>query len=220
MKTLLALALFAPLAAAAGTMQVVVITADGKLAADTVVQLLPDRGVGLHPGSDPVVITQKDIRFQPYVSVVPLGGTVRFVNLDGYDHHVRSLPSGPLGSMPPAMQFDFRLPAARGTAQPGANVKADTAGAITLGCHLHGSMRAHLYVSPSPWVAVTNAAGQVTIKDVPDGDATLQLWHPDQLTVQPPQRLQVAGNATANAKLNFNPRRRPLPPKKGEYDID
>jgi len=39
------------------------------------------------------VIALKDIRFVPYVSVVPVGASVRFVNKDGFDHHVRSQAS-------------------------------------------------------------------------------------------------------------------------------
>jgi hypothetical protein len=78
-------------------------------------------------------------------------------------------------------------------------------------------MRAHIFVSPTPWVAVTNAAGRATLAGVPDGGADLRLWHPDQLVAQANVSTRVGGNSTAEAKLNFTPRRRPAAPK-GEYE--
>jgi plastocyanin len=140
--------------------------------------------VPLAPAPEPVVIVQKEIRFQPYVTAVPLGTTVRFVNRDRFDHHVKSMAGGPLGSIAPAKEL--RVPAGRGARRqrdPG-RLKMDAAGAIGLGCHLHGSMRGHLFVSPTPWVAVTDAAGRATLRGVPDGAADLRLWHPDQLVAQ------------------------------------
>ncbi|MEP7328242.1 MAG: plastocyanin, partial [Betaproteobacteria bacterium] len=87
-----------------------------------------------------------------------------------------------------------------------------------IGCHLHGSMRGHIYVSPTPWVAVTNAAGGAVLPGVPDGAADVRLWHPDQLVAQANLRSTLSGTSTVEAKLNFTPRRRPAPPPKGEYD--
>jgi plastocyanin len=202
----------------AADLQVYVTTPDGKPAPDVVVALLP-QGAAPPPAvapSEPTVIAQKDIRFQPYVTAVPLGATVRFVNRDRFDHHVKSMPGGPLGSIAPAKEFEFRLAAARGNNEPSADLKMDVAGATGIGCHLHGSMRAHIFVSPTPWVAVTNAAGRATLAGVPDGAADLRLWHPDQLVAQANVSTQVGGNTTAEAKLNFTPRRRPAPAR-SEY---
>jgi plastocyanin len=204
----------------AAELQVYVTTPDGKPAPDVVVALMPQGGVpaAVPLPAEPAVIAQKDIRFQPYVTAVPLGATVRFVNRDRFDHHVKSVPGGPLGSIAPAKEFEFRLAAARGGQEPSADLKMDAPGATGVGCHLHGSMRAHIYVSPTPWVAVTNAAGRATLAGVPDGAADLRLWHPDQLVAQANVSTRIGGNTTAETKLNFSPRRRPAPPPKGEYD--
>lgn len=214
-----ALSLLAAVAAQAADLQVYVTTPDGKPAPDVVVAVLPQAGAAPAAAThgEPALIVQKDIRFQPYVTAVPLGATVRFVNRDRFDHHVKSVPGGPLGSIAPAQEFEFRLKAARGGTEPSADLKLEAPGAIGLGCHLHGSMRAHIYVSPTPWVAVTDAAGRAMLRGVPDGSADLRLWHPDQLVAQPNVATRLAGNATAEAKLNFTPRRRPAPTK-GEYD--
>lgn len=210
----------AALPARAGDLQVYVTTPDGKPAPDVVVALLPAGGAppSIAAPAEPVVITQREIRFQPYVSAVPLGATVRFVNRDRFDHHVKSMPGGPLGSIAPAKAFEFRLAAARGSSTPSADLTMDVPGAIVIGCHLHGSMRGHIFVSPTPWVAVTDAAGRAQLPGVPDGAADVRLWHPDQLVAQANLPTQVRGPTTAEAKLNFAPRPRPAPRPKGEYE--
>lgn len=208
--------------ALAADLQVTVTTPDGKPAPDVVVALLPTGGgaVPVAPAAEPVLIVQREIRFEPYVTAVPLGTTVRFVNRDRFDHHVRSVPGGPLGSIAPAKTFEFRLAAARGGRETSADVVIDAPGATGIGCHLHGSMRAHLYASPTPWVAVTDASGRASLRGVPDGAANLRLWHPDQLVAQADVPTQVGAAAQAQARLNFSPRPRPAPRPslKGEYE--
>ena len=172
------------------------------------------------PATEPVPIVQREIRFEPYVTAVPLGSTVRFVNRDRFDHHVRSVPGGPLGSIAPAKDFEFRLRAARGGRETFADVVIDAPGATAIGCHLHGSMRAHIFASPAPWVAVTDAAGRATLRGVPEGAANLRLWHPDQLVAQADVPVAAAGGGAVQARLNFSPRPRPAPRPslKGEYE--
>jgi plastocyanin len=200
-----------PLLAAAGNLQVTVRGSDGQPAADVAVQLLPAAPWSAQPVAEPVRIVQRNIRFVPFVSVVPAGGTVRFVNRDRYDHHVRSQAGGPLGNIAPAQQFEFRMPAFKGAQESTADLKLDTPGVIALGCHLHGSMRGHILVTSTPWVAVTDDQGRATLPQLPDGQATLTLWHPEQLAEQAPLRLQLAGDQSAEARINFAPRRRTPP---------
>lgn len=210
-----------PLLAAAGSLQVTVLGSDGKPAADVAVQLLPAAPWSVLPPAEPVRIVQRNLRFVPFVSVVPAGGTVRFVNRDRYDHHVRSQAGGPLGNIAPAQQFEFRMAAFKGEKESTADLKLDTPGVIALGCHLHGSMRGHLLVTSTPWVAVTDEQGRATLPQLPDGQAELKLWHPEQLADQAPLRLQLAGDQSAEARVNFAPRRRPppttAPPRSGDY---
>lgn len=210
-----------PLLAAAANLQVTVLGSDGKPAADVAVQLLPAAPWSVLPPAEPVRIVQRNLRFVPFVSVVPAGGTVRFVNRDRYDHHVRSQAGGPLGNIAPAQQFEFRMAAFKGEKESTADLKLDTPGVIALGCHLHGSMRGHILVTSTPWVAVTDEQGRATLPQLPDGQAELKLWHPEQLADQAPLRLQLAGDQSAEARVNFAPRRRPppttAPPRSGDY---
>ena len=205
--TLLATALAASLPAAAAQLKLTVLNADGKPAQDVAVQVSPTAAWAGQPLPPPVVILQQNIRFVPFVTVVPVGATVRFINKDKFDHHVRSQPGGPLGNVAPAKQFEFRMVAAKdGRDSAAADLKLDTVGIVALGCHLHGSMRGHLLISSTPWVAVTDDKGQVMIDNLPDGQAEIKVWHPDQLSDQATTQVQASGTFSAEAKLNFSPR--------------
>jgi plastocyanin len=211
----------------AGTVHLSVTDKDGKPVPDVVVLVESSSKTVALPAPAPVVIVQEGLRFVPFLTVVPAGSTLRFVNRDGYDHHVRSTPSGPLGATPAVANFELRLDAAEATAASlnddykspaaarkrggasSADVKADKPGAIGLGCHLHASMRGKVYVSGTPWFGKTDANGVIAIDGVPDGAADVSLWHPDQLQEQPTLRVQVSATpAKAAAQLNFTPRRR------------
>jgi plastocyanin len=202
------------LPAGAATLQVTVTTPDGKPAADVAVLVQP-RGGGVSPSTtpaQPTVIVQDQFRFLPFVAVVPVGGTVRFVNRDRVDHHVRSQPAGPLGNIPAAKDFEFRLgPFRAGREAPSGEVKFEQPGLVGVGCHIHGSMRGHIYVSPTPYFAVTNEQGVAVVQNVPDGPVAFELWHPDQLSEQPSLQTTATGSVAVQAKLNFTPRRRPPP---------
>jgi len=229
--SLVALAgLFCLGAAQAGNLTVTVTDKDGKPAQDVVVLVESTTKVAPTAGTAPIVVSQENLRFSPFLTVVPVGSTIRFVNRDTYDHHVRSTPSGPLGSMPSVKSFELRLDAAKEAITPNsqyadeyktappkgkksgttwAEIKVDQAGPIGLGCHLHSSMRGQVYVSGTPFFAKTDSNGVATIDGIPDGAAEVGLWHPDQLQEQQPVRVQVSASPLkAIGQLNFTPKRR------------
>jgi plastocyanin len=202
---------------------------DGKPVPDVVVLVDSTTKVAPNPGTAPVLITQENLHFVPFLTVVPVGSTIRFANRDSYDHHVRSMSSGPLGSMPSVKNFELRLDAAaepststssynykpaattahKKSGMTWSDIKLDEAGPIGLGCHLHSSMRGQVYVSGTPWFGKTDANGMATIEGVPEGAAELNLWHPDQLQEQAQVKLQVTAAAMKTAtQLNFTPKRR------------
>jgi plastocyanin len=206
----------------AATVQMTVLNADGKPAPDTVVLVQPTASWPARVMPATATIEQRGSRFMPYVTVVPVGASVRFVNQDPYDHHVRSQPGGPLGSIAPATQFEYRLAPSKKGIDTSPDLKLDVPGTILVGCHIHGSMRGHIFVVGTPWFAVADDQGRVKIEGVPDGQAEVRLWHPDQLVEQASMRVQVSGTVAQDGKLNFTPRRRP-PPRtapKGEYDTN
>ncbi len=205
-----ALALLLP-AAHATTLELRVTDRDGKPAADVVVLVDTASPAAATTPPEGATILQQGSRFEPALTVVQAGATVRFVNHDGYDHHVRSVPSGPLGATPPARQFELRQGPAGHRRKPDSppavnEERFPTPGPVGLGCHLHSAMRGHVYVADTPFFGKTDENGLVRIVGLPAGRATLRLWHADQLTEQPPASLTVAqATVVHTASLNFTP---------------
>jgi len=143
--------------------------------------------------------------------VVAVGTKVRFVNNDTWDHHVRASAAGLAQfSAGPGEGAELMLNGkVDGKPAAVAEVSFDKAGAVLLGCHLHPSMRGHIYVSDSPWTTLTGADGKVTLEEVPEGAVVVRIWHPDQLIDIAPQTLALT-SAPAEAKMQLNvvPRRR------------
>lgn len=160
------------------------------------------------PPAEPVLIEQLGMQFQPAVTVVRTGTVVRFTNRDPYDHHIRSVPSGPLGAEPPAKAIELRLAADDPKARS-ADIVADKAGITGLGCHLHSSMRGTLFVTDAPAFAKTDTRGIATLSGLPEGPVEVRLWHAEQFSGQTARQVTVEKTGTAaTAQLNFSPRRR------------
>ena len=80
------------------TAQIPLLAREGQPLADAVVLVEPVNGTK-PPAPAPVqaTITQQKMRFDPALTLVPVGSRVRFTNLDGWEHHVRGLPAGLAG---------------------------------------------------------------------------------------------------------------------------
>ena len=204
--------LLSGVAAQAATLTVTVLAKDGQPLSDAVVIVEP-----ANPGSRaklaPVQaeVQQEKLQFVPRLSVLPLGSTVVFSNLDRYDHHVRGLPAGMAGlSASPESGFALMLPArVEGKPPASATQTLNQAGPMQLGCHLHGSMRGSIYVTDSPWVVKTNDQGVATVTDLPEGPAQVRLWYPRQLVEQPATPANIAPSTTLQLPTSIRqPRKR------------
>lgn len=208
-----AAAVFALLAGAAqaATVQITLLARDGLPLADAVVLVEPANGAR-PPVPVPVqaTINQRKMRFDPVLTLVPVGSRVRFTNLDGWEHHVRGLPAG-LGGLTvgPGAGFELRLGGkVDGQAPESAEVTLGQVGPLQLGCHIHGSMRGFLFVTDSPWAVKTDAAGVATLQGVPEGTARLRVWHTDQLVEAAPLELNVTPLTALSVRTQVQPRRR------------
>ena len=207
----LALFALAPLVAQAGALQVSVLDKEGKPVQDAVVVLTPSAGgapKSLLPTK--VTIVQEKMRFVPAVSLVAVGAHGSFVNNDPWAHHVRASPAGVLEFNNSAGGFELLLDGKpEGKAAKTGEAVFDKAGPVLLGCHLHASMRGHVYVSDTPWAALTGEQGTVSFDAVPSGPLFVRVWQADQLIDVPPQQLTLTdapGKATVH--LTVVPRRR------------
>jgi len=207
----LALCMLAPLAAHAGTLQVSVVDKEGKPVQDAVVVLLPSAG-GVPKSALPmrVTITQEKMRFLPPVALVGVGARASFVNNDAWAHHVRASPAGVLEFNNSAGGFELLLDGKPdGKAGKVAEATFDKSGPVLLGCHLHASMRGHVYVSDSPWALLTGAEGNASFETVPSGPVFVRVWQADQLIAVPAQQIVLTdAPAKATVQLTVVPRRR------------
>jgi hypothetical protein len=133
--------------------------------------------VGSRPPPLPVVhprLVQKNKRFEPHLLVIPVGTVVEFPNQDPFFHNVFSLYKG--------KRFDLGLYEA-GSSRA---VRFDRPGVSFIFCNIHPEMSAAVVALETPYYAVSNKAGEVTIRDVPPGRYHLQVWYerssPEALT--------------------------------------
>jgi plastocyanin len=197
----------------AGSLQVTVLDKEGKPTPDAVVVLVPSvKGVAKNPPPLQAVINQEKMQFIPAVTVVSTGAKVRFINSDSWDHHVRMTAPGlaPIGA---AEGLALRLEGkSEGKPPKSTEVTMDrpgASGATLLGCFIHGSMSGHIYVADSPWTIKTGADGTAMLDDVPDGAATVKVWHAVQLVEPAPQKIMVsAAPGKITLQLDVVPRRR------------
>jgi plastocyanin len=202
--------------AQAGTMEVLVLDRDNKPLPDAVVIVQPStRGTPKKALPLTATVNQEKMQFVPNVSVVGVGAKVRFANNDAWDHHVRLTAPGDIVSANPSSADGLSLRLEGKTDGKPANStvltldKPGATGAMLLGCFIHGSMSGHIYVAESPWTVKTDANGIALIEDVPDGAASIKVWHAVQLVEKAPQNLVVgAAPARVTVQLDIVPRRR------------
>ncbi len=202
----------------AASVQVTVVDREGRPVRDAVVVVaMPGRGAtATRSLPKDMVVQNEKMAFVPALSIVAVGAKLKFSNTDPYDHHIRGTAAGVASfSAGTAGGFELRMDAkVDGKPAKVYEVSVDKAGAILLGCHMHGSMRGHVFVSDSPWAAKTDAKGQVQFDDVPDGGAQVRVWQSDQFVDLPVQTttFTAAHTAAQPSKIEFKlqvvPRRR------------
>jgi plastocyanin len=197
----------------AASLSVLVLDKEGKPAPDAVVVVVPSAKTGTpkNPLPGQVTIYQEKMRFVPAVSVVALGARAQFVNNDPWEHHVRASAAGVAQFNAAAGEgFELRLDGKpEGKPAKTADATFTKAGAVLLGCHIHASMRGHVYVSESPWAVLTNAEGVAQVEQLPEGAAQIRVWHADQLIDIAPQAYTVtASPGKLTLQLSVVPRRR------------
>ncbi len=145
------------------------VTAQGMTSAKNIVVYVGAiAGKTFKPPAKHAIMDQKHLEFIPHVEAVLKGTTVDFVNSDPTLHNVfwpsisgnRKLARN-LGTWPQGQHKSFTF---------------DNVGAVPLLCNVHPEMSGYLVVVPTPYFAVTNSAGEYTIRDVPAGHYTLHAW--------------------------------------------
>lgn len=168
---LLCLAIAVPtahgLAASGGSARIQIVDERGLPVRDAVVEITPAAGVKA-PVRFPwhAAMAQKDLAFVPGTLIVAKGTTVAFPNLDRVRHSVYSFSK--------IARFEIDLYGRDQTRSQ----RFAIAGSAALGCNIHDEMRGYVRVVDTPYAARTNGNGIVTLSGVPDGGATITVWHP------------------------------------------
>lgn len=126
----------------------------------------PDRAIEKKRITRVVVMDQINMQFVPDVLVIQSGSSVDFPNSDQIQHQVYSF-SAPK---------KFQLSLYAGHKYP--PVQFDRPGLITVGCNIHDSMLAYIYVTDSPYFGKSDQHGTLVLHDLPAGSYTLTAWHP------------------------------------------
>ena len=142
------------------------------------------------PAKNPVV-DQKGLLFQPHILAVQQGTTVEFLNSDKVAHNVfwtgisgnKKLGHN-LGTWPKGEKRTFKF---------------DNPGVVPLLCNVHPEMSAYVVVVSSSHYATTDANGEYTIQNVPDGAHNVTVWHEGMK--QQSKQVTVSGNTKADFAL-------------------
>ncbi|MGC1535974.1 MAG: hypothetical protein WA795_08700, partial [Candidatus Sulfotelmatobacter sp.] len=110
-------------------------------------------------------LVQKDKSFHPSLLVIPAGGQVEFPNQDPFFHNVFSLFDG--------KRFDLGLYES-GTTQ---FVKFDKPGISFIFCNIHAQMSAVVIALSTPYYAISNGHGEISIGNVIPGRYQMHVFH-------------------------------------------
>jgi uncharacterized membrane protein/plastocyanin len=140
--------------------------------------------------TEPVVLNQKNCIYHPRVAAARVGQEVVFVNSDPVFHNVRSISKANTNFNLAMPKKDQRI--SKRFDHPEFFVQAK--------CSIHPWMAANLAIMEHPFFAVTNAKGEFSMKALPIGKYTIEVWH-ETLGIQT-REITVTENGKVD--LNFN----------------
>jgi plastocyanin len=144
------------------------------------------------PPAKPLQMDQKSLMFQPHILVAPVGSTVEFLNSDKVAHNI----------FWPSINGNKKLGHNLGTWPTGQTraFKFETPGVVPLLCNVHPEMSGYVIVTPTPFYAETDAAGDFKIANIPDGSYKVTAWHEGFKTQTKP--VMVSGEAKVDFTLS------------------
>ena len=131
----------------------------------------------------PVVIDQKGCRYEPHVTGLMVGQTLKMHNSDGLLHNVHALPKV-------NAPFNMAMPANRTEAETKFGKEE---GMFLVKCDVHPWMASYVGVFGNPFFAVSGKDGKFTIPGLPAGTYEIEAWH------------EKLGTKTATVKVGAEP---------------
>lgn len=193
-NTIILFAFLTPFAANTAELNITVLSSSGKLVKDAVITLSSDDKHKTQ-SKNIYIIDQIDKTYVPHVKIIPTGSKISFPNKDDIRHHVYSFSE----------TKKFELPLYEGT--PTEPVIFKKSGIVVLGCNIHDWMRGYIFVSDTPYYGLTKTSGSVTIKNIPKGEYSLQIWHPNikNHAKRKPIKLNILKNISLEETISLKP---------------
>jgi plastocyanin len=136
---------------------------------------------------------QKGCDYVPHVLAFPAGSTVEILNSDGILHNIHTYSTK-------NPSFNMAQPKFKKVIKQ----KVDKPEVIKVTCDAHGWMHGWWVATDTPYYAVTDDSGKYTIKDVPPGSYTIEVWQ-EKLGTQD-QKADVKDGATASTNFSLKPK--------------
>lgn len=122
-------------------------------------------GAKVEPAKEPITIDQKGCHFEPHVVVATLGSTVVFLNSDACTHNIHTFARKSEGMN-------------KAVATGGKEVmKLEYREVVQVRCDYHPWMSSYVFVTDSPFTALTKADGTFEISGLKPGTYKAEVWH-------------------------------------------
>jgi plastocyanin len=145
---------------------------------------------GKAPSKEPVVIDNKKCRFTPHVQVAMVGETLGVHNSDPMLHntHMYLNKMTVFNAALPITGMEIKRPIRQG-------------GLWDVHCDAHTFMHGFMQVSDNPYLAVTDAEGNFSIKDIPAGTYKVKIWH--EALGEQEKSVTIAPNKTEELAIDY-----------------
>ena len=140
-----------------------------------------------------VTFDQKGCDYVPHVLAFPAGSTVKITNSDGILHNIHTYSTA-------NSSFNMAQPKFKKVITK----TVDKPETIKVTCDAHGWMRGWWVATDTPYFAVTDDKGNFTIKDVPAGNYTVEVWQEKLGTAD--QKVDVKDGGSASANFSLKPK--------------
>src|ERR1700722_4879055 len=137
-----------------------------------------------------VTFDQKGCDYVPHVLAFPAGSTVKIVNSDGILHNIHTYSEK-------NPSFNMAQPKFKKVIEQ----KVEKPEVIKVTCDAHGWMHGWWVATDTPYFAETDDKGNYSIKDVPPGDYTVEVWQEKLGTDH--QKASVTDGATATTNFSL-----------------
>jgi hypothetical protein len=174
------------------------VVGENKGLGDVFIMLKGVAGKGDGASAPPMILDQKGCEYAPYIFAVQANQKIVVKNSDPVMHNVHPIPANTSGGNKegnqaqmaggPDLTFSFPAPELF----------------LKFTCNVHPWMFAYACVVDHPYFAVTDKNGKYTIKNVPDGKYTMEVYHRKAAPISAPVTGEVTlsgGNVTKDFAL-------------------